>query len=62
MREIDNKKRELLEELALLQNELRPIETKIEVVVKELLELGEYPTKDELNMFGVRELFWENVI
>jgi hypothetical protein len=59
---MNDKKRELLEELALLQAELRPIETKVLVVVEELLERGEYPTNDELNEFGVRELFWENVI
>jgi hypothetical protein len=57
-----NKKRELLEELSLLQNELRPIETKVLVVVEEILDLGEYPTKEELDMYGVRELFWENVL
>jgi hypothetical protein len=32
------------------------------VVVEEILDLGEYPTKEELDMYGVRELFWENVL
>lgn len=62
MKDIDNKKRELLEELSLLQREIRPIETKIAVVVGEILELGDYPSADELNVFGVREIFWENVL
>ena len=56
---MSNTKRKLLEELALLQQESVNLDIKLGVVIEELHEVD--ATSDELESFGVREIFYEYI-